>query len=220
MGLDRVLKVHHDEWRAKGAPPPEIAAALPGWKLFADQARVNELRNWRKGLTVVIDGIDLSTALDDVLHNPERGLFRMLDYKTKAKLTDEADTVKYYAVQAAAYDLALNENGMPTDGVGVFTYYAPVNVPPDGPVIVPDDPLSRDAYTITGMRWSCQVIPIKAEPALARDLTVKASACLGGPMPLANEECALCAYIGARRERIQEIEAAAKTAADKAGAPA
>ncbi len=195
MGMDRVLKAHYDAYRAAGNMPPELLDALPGWKLY-DGKRISmtDLRNWRKGLFVQVGDHVLSTALDDLLFNPALCVYSMVDYKTKAKATNEAATVKYYQTQADAYDLALNVNGYKTDGLARFTYYYPENVV-----------LSAIATGELSMNWRCQVITIKADHERIKKLVLAAAACLAGPLPEPSESCEMCAYIEARGKLYADI---------------
>lgn len=210
MGIDRVLKGHYDDHRAAGTVPPELQGKIPGGLYDGKRISMADLRNWRKGLVAVVDGTDLSTAMDDLLFNPATGLYNVYDAKSKAKLTDEADTRKYYEVQADAYDLALSENGYKTDGVAYFGYYSPVRVGHSAPSDEVD------------FRWNCQVIAIKADHERIKALVRAAAACLEGPLPEPNltrsrgkkgadkiEGCAVCAYLLEREEVFAALKAAA-----------
>ena len=216
MAMDRVLKAHHDEHRSAGTVPLEWAAALPGWKLY-DGKRISmaDLRNWRKGLAVDIEGVTLSTALDEMLFNQTLGLWSMADYKTKAKATDKEDTQKYYGTQASAYDLALNINGYKTDGSARFLYYFPedVDTSEDGSIPSPDE----NGSSLT-MGWRCQVITIKADHDRIKKLVLSAAACLSGPLPEPNykitvgkkggqtiDGCEMCAYIFEREKVLKSL---------------
>ena len=151
-----------------------------------------DLRNWRKGLAVAVGPFELSTALDDLLFDAKTGLYNMIDYKSKAKLTDEADTAKYYQTQADAYDLALNANGYPTDGWAYFAYYAPIGVEAGN---LTDTPDGRN-FPFT---WHCQVIRSKADHDRAKALTARGGECLASPTaPKASPACETCLYLEQR----------------------
>ena len=95
VGIDRVLKQHYDTHRAAGTVPPELIGQIPGALYDGKRIAMPDLRNWRKGLTVTVGPYDLSTALDDLLYDATRHCYNMIDYKSKAKETNEEDTQKY-----------------------------------------------------------------------------------------------------------------------------
>lgn len=193
MGIDRVLKGHYDAHRAAGTVPPELVGKIPGGLYDGKKVSMSDLRNWRKGLAVAVGAYELSTALDDLLFNRKTGLYNMHDFKSKAKLTNEEDTAKYYQTQADAYDLALNVNGYPTDGWAYFAYYAPIEVAAGTGTDTPDG--RHLPFT-----WHAQVIKIKADHARIKDLVIRAGSCLDGPCPPKNMECAMCEYVELRAE--------------------
>ena len=186
MGIDRVLKGHYDSYRVTRSVPPELKGQIPGGLYPGDRISMGDLRNWRKGLTVVFDGFELSTAMDDLLFNPATGIYNVIDAKSKAKLTDEKDTKKYYQTQADAYDWALNENGYKTDGDCFFAYYSPVSVDPGlvGPLVP--------------FRWNCQVIKIVAEHDSIKSLLVSAGKCLESSLPEPSKDCGYCQFVADR----------------------
>lgn len=187
MGIDRVLKGHYDACREDKTVPPELVGQIPGGLYPGDRISLKDLRNWRKGLTFVFDCYELNTAMDDLLFNPATGLYNVIDAKSKAKLTDEDDTRKYYQTQADAYDLALNANGYKTDGDCFFAYYSPLRVGSSAPSNEVD------------FRWNCQVIKIKADHDAIKSLLVQAGKCLEGSLPAAAEGCEYCRFFEDRR---------------------
>lgn len=195
MGIDRVLKGHYDAHRELKTVPPELVGKIPGGLYDGHRVSMKDLRNWRAGLTVVEDGSELSTALDDLLFDAATGLYNMIDYKSKAKLTDVADTQKYYQVQADCYDLALNANKYPTDGRCFFAYYAPITV---GQTIA----TQTNEGCLFPFTWHCQVIEIKANHANAKDLLKRAAACLAGKEPAAGVDCEYCNFVEARNSHV------------------
>ena len=203
MGIDRVLKGHYDAHRAAKTVPPELAGQIPGGLYPGDRIGMADLRNWRKGLTAVVEGVELSTAMDDLLFNPLTGLYNVIDAKSKAKLTDADDTRKYYQTQASAYDLALNVNGYNTDGFCYFAYYSPVSVYVSNP------------SSAVPFAWNCQVIPILANHDEIKNLLISAAACLEGPMPEPRlkvgkaEGCPVCQYVHDRNALFETMKAPA-----------
>lgn len=192
MAIDRTLKNHYDKHRAAGTIPPELEGKIPGGLYDGRKISMADLRNWRKGLAVMVNQFELSTALDDLLFDSKTGLYNMIDYKSKAKLTDEEDTIKYYQTQADCYDLALNANGYPTDGWAYFAYYAPIEVEIGGLTDTPDG--RNFPY-----KWHCQVIRIKANHDRAKALTSRGGECLAGnEAPGSSPDCEQCAYLEER----------------------
>ena len=194
MGIDRVLKGHYDAHRAAGTVPPELIGKIPGGLYPGDRMSLSDMRNWRKGLAVVVGSYELSTAFDDLLFDAATKLYNVFDAKSKAKLTDEEDTIKYYQTQADAYDLALTANGYKTDGWAYFAYYSPVRVGSSAPSNEVD------------FRWNCQVIKIKAEHTRIKDLVTRAGKCLEGPLPAPGETCETCAFIAERETFLSNIK--------------
>lgn len=203
MGIDRVLKGHYDAHRAAGTVPAELVGKIPGGLYGGKRVSMSDLRNWRKGLAVSVGTYELSTALDDMLFDPKTGLYNMIDYKSKAKLTNVEDTQKYYQTQADAYDLALNVNGYQTDGRAFFAYYAPISVDRD---VTGDD--TNDGRYVP-FNWHAQVIVITADHARIKDLVTRAGKCLEGPLPAASMDCDMCVYVKDRKAFIDERAAAA-----------
>jgi hypothetical protein len=197
MGIDRVLKGHYDANRKAGTVPAELFGQIPGGLYPGDRISLADLRNWRKGLTVTVDGYELSTAMDDLLFNSASGLYNVIDAKSKAKLTDVADTEKYYQTQADAYDLALNANGYKTDGACYFAYYSPVRVGASAPSDEVD------------FRWNCQVITILADHANIKALLIAAGKCLEGSLPRPSEDCEYCLFHVGRTDLLGSLKATA-----------
>lgn len=195
MGMDRVLKEHYDRHREVGNMPSELVGQVPiGLNLYSgNRISMKDLRNWRKGLNVIVDAVELSTALDDLLFDKDLGVYVMIDYKTKAKATDEAATQQYYGVQADCYDLALVSNGYPTPGLAYFAYYYPVTV---GSGTTPAS--FESGHSALSMAWACQVIKIRANHDRAKDLLLRAAKCLSGPMPDPGPDCEYCSFVTER----------------------
>ena len=133
-GMDRVIKLHFDGFRAKDSLPPELnGASFDGIKLYRDQAQLEKWRSWRTGLEYKdADGSILSGAIDDLLVKDDR--YIPFDYKTKGSPTTEADAIKYYQNQLDCYTLLLHENHLPSAGFAYLLYYSPKSVGPSGAV--------------------------------------------------------------------------------------
>src|SRR3989338_6253605 len=81
-GMDRVLKVHFDRFRADNKLPPELKDKKIDAGLFQDIDQLNEWRNARKGLSWAdSNGNILRGAVDDLLQ--KGGRLIVLDYKTR-----------------------------------------------------------------------------------------------------------------------------------------
>lgn len=206
MGMDRVIKNHYDAWRAKGQLPPEIREALPGWELYkGDRISMADMRNWRRGLAHDCgEGVSLTSALDDLLYHPGRKVYAMLDYKTKAKATNEADTRKYYGLQAMTYDGNLDSNKYPTEGNALFVYYYPVGF----------SELGAGAPANTLMGWGVQPIWLtgvdrETPRRLAREA---AAAWASDTPPESGEACNVCNYVKDRAALGRTLQAAAAPA--------
>lgn len=131
-GMDRVIKVHFDEYRREAAVPPALANLLPHAELIPS-SYMNKWRNWRSGLSFKIEGTGhiFGGALDDGLWipNPDRdtGKFAVVDYKTRGsepKEPWEEYMAKYYGLQMSCYRLMLEKNGHPTvEEAYIVAYY-------------------------------------------------------------------------------------------------
>ncbi len=171
--------MHFDGFRAKGFLPAELNKAdFEGIKLFADQARLDNWRNWRTGLKYRDgDGSILSGAIDDLLVKDDKYL--PFDYKTKGSVTTEADAVKYYQNQLDCYTLLLYENKMPTAGYAFLLYYSPKSVAEQGNVL-----------------FELQAVKVPTDPERARTTFRKAVTLLKGPIPVTNGQCEYCGWLG------------------------
>jgi len=176
-GMDRVIKVHFDTFRAQRTLPPELSRKdFEGIELFGDQERLEKWRNWRTGLEYRdSDGSILSGALDDLL--VKDGQYIPFDYKTKGSVTTEEDAVKYYQNQLDCYALLLQENQMPTAGYGYLLYYSPKSVGEQGTAI-----------------FELQAIKIPTDYERARVTFRKAVVLLNGSLPEMNGQCEYCAW--------------------------
>jgi len=180
-GMDRVIKVYFDGFRAKEALPPELKRPeFDGALLFPDQVRLERWRNWRTGL-VYQDELSsgaLSGAFDDLL--VKDGNYIPFDYKTKGSVTSEEDAIKYYQMQLDMYALLLEENKFKTAGHGFLIYYSPKAVNGNGVV-----------------QFELQPIRIAIDIERARQVFRNAVTLLKGPLPVAGgKTCEYCAWLG------------------------
>lgn len=133
-GMDVLIKKYFDKYRLQNKLPPEIDGKVEG-KLMADLDLLNKWRSWRTGLVHmdVKSGAILSGALDDLLVNPEKGVFMPFDYKTRGFDLKEGSS-DFYINQLNCYALLLEANGMKTAGFGYLCYYIPKEIKEDGQV--------------------------------------------------------------------------------------
>jgi hypothetical protein len=215
-GVERIAQAHYQEHREARTTPPALIGKVPEGAIPVqfDEEQMKALRYWGKGLPFKVDGITVTTALDDMLQwqfndNPEykypytgdKTRYAVIDYKSKSKLTDEAATLDLYRNQADVFDLACNENGYHTDGVVYFDYWSPMQV--EGA----EAPGSYENGT-TLQLWASQVIAVRADHERIKTLIRAAAACIEGPLPDPNirvvigkrggrkvEGCPVCAYV-------------------------
>ena len=192
-GMDRVIKVHFDSFRAKNALPPELSGNnFNGIKLFGDQAQLELWRSWRTGLVYRdTDGSILSGALDDLL--VKDGQYIPFDYKTKGSVTTEEDAVKYYQNQLDCYTLLLQENQMPTAGYGYLLYYSPKSVGEQGAAI-----------------FELQAIKIPTDYERARATFRKAVTLLKGSLPEMNGQCEYCSWLSKFKNQFERYRGLAR----------
>ena len=177
-GMDRVIKVHFDNFRAKDSLPPELNGThFDGIKLYRDQAQLEKWRNWRTGLEYKdADGSILSGALDDLLVKGDR--YIPFDYKTKGSPTTETDAIKYYQNQLDCYSLLLDVNRYPSAGFAYLLYYSPKSVGPSGAV-----------------QFELQALKIPTDVERARATFRKAVALLKGQEPPVGNQCEHCNWL-------------------------
>lgn len=213
-GIEREVINHFQRHREAGTLPPELTGQVPeGAVLYiGDRISMKDLRYWGKGLQFMVGPYRVTTGLDDLLQRGEgdKRTFNNLDYKTKSKATDEANTYKLYHTQHDFYDLALNANGYPTDGMGYYPYSYPANIKQGR---APD----ALGHGILEFEWRTQVIGLKADHAAAKDLITRAGQCLEGPLPDPGEDCDFCPYDVKRALAIEKIIETQRSAAAAVG---
>ncbi|MFZ5559406.1 MAG: PD-(D/E)XK nuclease family protein [Patescibacteria group bacterium] len=180
-GMDNVIKVYFDRYRAKGKLPPEIEGEVRG-KLIADPELLKKWRNWKTGLEYKDNGIGVTLfgALDDCLvHSTSSGQeeYFPLDYKTRGSAPREGDSEKYYGNQLDCYALLLEENNYPVGEFGYLIYYYPKEVKEKGNVI-----------------FEVELIKLKIDPERARRTIQEAVKLLHSPIPPHHSECEYCIW--------------------------
>jgi hypothetical protein len=177
-GMDRVIKLHFDNFRAQDSLPPELSGTnFNGIKLYRDQAQLEKWRSWRTGLVYTdTDGSVLSGALDDLLVKGDR--YIPFDYKTKGSPTTEADAIKYYQNQLDCYALLLDVNGFSSAEFAYLLYYSPKSVGANGVV-----------------QFELQALKIPTDVERARATFRKAVSLLKGPEPISSASCEHCNWL-------------------------
>jgi hypothetical protein len=206
-GIERITQAHYEEARVQQFTPAHLIGQVPDGCIpyQGDRIELRALRYWGKGLRFNVDGVEVSTALDDMLQRTIVGkiLYNVIDYKSKSKLTDEKATRELYEEQADVFDLACNENGYPTDGIVYFDYWSPQAVKSSygrGP----------DSETgVTSQAWLSQVIKLQADHERVRALIRAAAACLESVMPDPSPKCPVCSYVAEREELFKKLKTAA-----------
>lgn len=185
-GIERVTIAHYEAHRAAKTTPANLIGQVPDGAipLQLDADGMKALRYWGKGLAFKVDGVLVTTALDDMIQWDDREgktRYAVIDYKSKSKPTDAEATADLYQNQADVFDLACNVNGYQTDGKVYFDYWAP-------DAVIGADSAARsgryeDEVGHTTQRWTSQVIVLTADHARIKKLILAAAACIEGPMP-------------------------------------
>jgi hypothetical protein len=176
-GMDTLIKKYFDKYRLQRKLPPEIEGKVDGM-LMADIDLLNQWRSWRTGLVYkdVESGAILSGALDDLLVNPEKGVYMPFDYKTRGYDLKE-DSSSFYQNQLNCYALMLEANGLKHAGYGYLCYYIPKNIAEDGQV-----------------RFDVIVKKMDLDSGEAKKVFESAIALIKGPMPKSHSVCEYCSW--------------------------
>ena len=97
-GIERVTQEHYEQYRILKKIPPNLEGQAPSGAIpyQADRISMKDLRYWGKGLRFKVDGVEVSTALDDMLQSTISQtvkLYNVIDYKSKSKATDRERAV-------------------------------------------------------------------------------------------------------------------------------
>jgi hypothetical protein len=206
-GLERIALAHYEANRQAKTTPTNLVGQVPAGAIpyQADRIDMKSLRYWGKGLRFTVDGVEVSTALDDMLQWPSLvgTHYAVIDLKSKSKPTDEAATAQLYRNQADVFDLAANTNGYTTEGIVYFDYWYPISV------CGSDASGAPIAAATTHQVWGSQVIALKADHARIKALIKQAAACLESAMPSPDEDCPVCTYVFEREQLFETLKATA-----------
>ena len=134
-GMDKILKVHFDNFMEKGILPPEIAGDgdCKNCKLFDDKDKLKIWQSNFKGITWADKkGNILRGAVDNILKKGKKLI--VLDYKTRGYALKE-DTHEHYQNQMDIYNFLLRKNGYDTEDYAYLLFYVPKEVTSTGEVI-------------------------------------------------------------------------------------
>jgi hypothetical protein len=183
-GMDNVIKVYFDKYRAVGLPP-ELEGKIQG-KLFPDQVTMDKWRARRGGLWYEDKklGARVMGLLDDCLVDGTKYL--PLDYKTRG-WPPKDDTSHYYQHQIDMYGFLLEKNSYPAGSVGYLMYWWPKEVREDGVV-----------------EFSVESKEMEVNPDRAYALFERAVKVIDGDEPAPGTTCTFCAW-GGREDTSRKI---------------
>lgn len=180
-GMDRALKDRYDRFRHSGVLPPEIRSQLKG-KLFTNIKKLNEWRNWRQGMSCMVEDVQLRGAVDDAFVEAD-GMISPFDYKTRGA-EPKSDAPDYYGHQLDIYALLFQENGYKISRKAYLAYYWQDCALDDEPGI--------DQTVL--FQFNCKIEKKEADPERAKILVTSAADCLNGPEPEAIMTCPYCKF--------------------------
>ena len=134
-GIDRILKVHFDNFREKGQMPPELCEhqSCVNMKLFDDKDKLKIWQNNWKGISWKDKKAnELHGAVDNILVKGKKLI--VLDYKTRGYPVKD-DTAEHYRLQQNIYNFLLRKNGYQTEDYFFLLFYVPREVMTTGEVI-------------------------------------------------------------------------------------
>jgi len=134
-GMDRILKVHFDNFREKGQMPPELCEhqSCVNMKLFDDKDKLKIWQNNWKGISWKDKKAnELHGAVDNILVKGKKLI--VLDYKTRGYPVKD-DTAEHYRLQQNIYNFLLRKNGYQTEDYFFLLFYVPREVMTTGEVI-------------------------------------------------------------------------------------
>lgn len=187
-GIERITQAHYERYRVARETPPNLLGMVPAdaipYQGGERKISLKDLRYWGHGLAFKVDGVLVTTALDDMLQwlcdeHAGSTRYNIIDYKSKSKATDEESTGELYANQADIFDLAANVNGYETDGRVFFDYWYPIAAGDSEPL----NPALNGDHGKTHQLWGSQVIVLKADHERAKRLVLAAAACLERALP-------------------------------------
>jgi len=176
-GMDRILKIHFDNFREKEKLPPELCnqAHCENLALFGSNEEEKQLleiwRNNKKGVSFTDEkGNILRGAVDNLLVKEKKLI--VLDYKTRGFPVKE-DTAARSKNQLDIYNFLLRKNGYETEDYSFLLFYVPKEVLETGEVV-----------------FDTELVKMPVDVESAESLWKKALKLLNGPCPA--EKCEWC----------------------------
>jgi len=180
-GMDKILKIHFDSFRAKDKLPPEISELDSGVKLFDNVELLEVWRNNRKGIQWTDEkGNVFHGAIDDILQKDDK--LTVLDFKTRGFPLKE-DTADLYNDQMNIYNLLLRKNGHKTENYGYLLFYHPEKVNGRGDVV-----------------FNTDLVKLEINVKNAESIFEEAIRVLEGDEPEASQDCGTCRYLCERND--------------------
>jgi hypothetical protein len=170
--MDRVLKEYFDSFRGTGVPPELMKHDIDAF-LFSNKAKLDEWRDYRKGLKYYdAEGNVLKGMVDDVLER--EGKLIVLDFKTRGYPCKD-DSHSYYQDQMNIYTFLLQQSGNETEDYAYLLFYSPEKVLSNGDV-----------------HFKTELKKVMVNAAEGLKLFTDAIKLLKGSIPEAKEECGFC----------------------------
>ena len=175
-GMDRILKIHFDNFMDKNELPPELKDVNDDVKLFDDVELLKKWRNNHKGVEWTDEKGNLFRgAVDNILKKGNKLI--VLDYKTRGYPLKE-DTAEHYQNQLDIYNLLLRKNNFETEDYAYLLFYHPDKVNGQGNVV-----------------FNTDLIKLKVNIENAESIFKKAVEVLEKEMPEASENCPYCKWV-------------------------
>jgi hypothetical protein len=173
-GMDKILKVHFDNYANQDKLPPELKEIDDGTlKIFNNKVLLDKWRNNFKGIVYTDEKFWIRGAVDAVLMKGDTLI--VLDYKTRGYPLKE-DTHHHYIEQQAFYNYLLQKNGYKTKDYSYLLFYHP-------------DKVVDEVFL-----FHADLIKIETPMSLAENLIKKALKVLDGPCPDQSNECKFCKF--------------------------
>lgn len=134
-GMDKILKIHFDNFMEKGKLPPELCdnGHCENMKIFEDKEKMKVWQSNFKGISYTDeDGNELHGAVDNILVKGKKLI--VLDYKTRGYALKE-DTAEHYRQQQNIYNFLLRKNGYETEDYFFLLFYIPNKVKANGDIV-------------------------------------------------------------------------------------
>ncbi len=168
-----------------GKSSADMHPALPEGKVW-------KLADWVQSTNIIVDGVDSGFAIrgkyDLVMEFPD-GTYGIIDCKFQAR---DSDKSKFYSPQLEAYAFAL-ENPAKN---------APITISHMGLLVWSPVKVRGNSAGNFGMELSCSWYPAPRNPESLQERLAEFIKVVKGDVPPAKDNCELCRYVSARREKL------------------